>query len=222
MRILKMKDSYLSIFKNYRPNNYKAVFGEYQGKAEYLTHIDINTHEWMNFAIENIDRAKITTNSNFDSSLEYKLQGLMGRGPGNTEKLKFDGTYSSLQHRLLSEQIGKENADKFGLRFDSLKISHMIHKSGHGTVWHTDSETADIYLEKLRKQTGRIKTRDDIKRVWFSIVPWSWGQIFQLGDQVLTHWDAGDVYTFPFDIPHATMNFGFDLKYSVGVIGEKL
>ena len=77
-------------------------------------------------------------------------------------------------------------------------------------------------LDKLEKDTGRKKSLNEIQRVWFSVVPWSWGQLFQLGDQVLTHWDAGDVYTFPFDIPHATMNFGFDLKYSVGVIGEKL
>ena len=217
-----MKDSYLHIFKNYRPNNYNAVFDEYQGKAEYLTHIEIDTRKWLDFAIENIDEAKITTNSDFGSSPEYKLQGLMGRGPGNTEKLKFDGNYSSNQLRLLTEQIGNFNIRKLGLRPDSLKISHLIHKSGHGTLWHNDIETADLYLEKLRKQTGRVKTRDDIKRVWFSVVPWSWGQIFQLGDQVLTLWEAGDVYTFPFDIPHATMNFGFDLKYSVGVIGEKL
>ena len=217
-----MKDDYLYIFKNYRPQNYKLVFDDYKGKAEFLTHIDINTEEWMNFAIKNIDKAQIMFNHDFNSCYPYKLQGLMGRGPDNTEKLKFDGNYSSLQHKLLSEQIGTENAKKLGLRFDSLKISHLIHRPGHGSLWHTDSETADLYLEKLREKTGRIKTRDDIQRVWFSVVPWSWGQIFQLGDQILTHWEPGDVYTFPFDIPHATINFGFDIKYSVGIIGEKL
>ena len=79
MRKSKVKDSYLHIFKNYRPNNYNAVFDEYQGKAEYLTHIEIDTRKWLDFAIENIDEAKITTNSDFGSSPEYKLQGLMGR-----------------------------------------------------------------------------------------------------------------------------------------------
>ena len=217
-----MKDSYLHIFKNYRPNNYKAVFGEYHGKAEYLTHIEIDTRKWLDFAIEHIEDSKVICNDNFDISKEYKLQKLMGRGSHNTEKMKFDGNYSPEQLKFLTEQIGNYNIRKLGLRPDTLKISHMIHKSGHGTLWHTDSETADIYLDKLEKDTGRKKNKDEIQRVWFSVVPWSWGQLFQLGDQVLTHWDAGDVYTFPFDIPHATMNFGFDLKYSVGVIGEKL
>ena len=49
-------------------------------------------------AIENIDISEVATNSNFDSSPEYKLQGLMGRGPGNTEKLKFM-VYTFYLHR---------------------------------------------------------------------------------------------------------------------------
>ena len=126
-----MKDDYLHIFRNYRPHNYKTVFGEYQGKAEYLTHIEIDTRKWLDFAIEHIEESKVVSNSDFKTYNEYKLQGLMGRGPHNTEKMKFDGNYSSRQLRLLTEQLGNYNIRKLGLRPDTLKISHMIHKSGH-------------------------------------------------------------------------------------------
>ena len=54
-----MKDDYLHIFRNYRPHNYKTVFGEYQGKAEYLTHIEIDTRKWLDFAIEHIEDSKV-------------------------------------------------------------------------------------------------------------------------------------------------------------------
>ena len=42
------------------------------------------------------------------------------------------------------------------------------------------------------------------------ITPWMFGQVIQVGGQVITNWNVGDTYTWQGDVWHGAANFGFD------------
>jgi len=204
--------------------NYKKLFNMDQvTEPKLLTHIDIDTDEWLDYLISNTDSAQIYENLMTNSCPEYQfIQYKMGRNEENTRKLKFDSDHGAEQKESLRNLIGDENFIKIGIEPETARVSVLVHRPGHGTCWHTETSGGQRFVEDIKENYGRVVSYDNIKRAWFSVLPWTWGQIFQIGETVLHHWNVGDVYDFDLEVPHATINFGLDLKCTVAVYGEKI
>lgn len=74
---------------------------------------------------------------------------------------------------------------------------------GHMLVWHFDTYATLVKRRNL--------TENDVKNVKRSIVmmnEWNFGQIIQIGKDVLSDWRRGDVFTWNSHTWHGAANFG--------------
>lgn len=89
--------------------------------------------------------------------------------------------------------------------FKQSTISYNFIKitSGHMLVWHYDT-----YATFVRNQNLTINDAENIKRSAVLMTDWVVGQVIQIGNDVITHWKAGDVITWDSFAWHGTCNFG--------------
>lgn len=74
---------------------------------------------------------------------------------------------------------------------------------GHMLVWHFDT-----YATFVRRKDIPQSMWDSIKRSVVMITPWNFGQIIQIGGDILSDWKPGDIYTWNSDTWHGVCNFG--------------
>lgn len=75
--------------------------------------------------------------------------------------------------------------------------------SGRQIVWHFDT-----YATFIKRNKVENKDWDKIKRSLVMLTPWDFGHVIQVGNSVLSHWEAGDTYTWSSDDWHGVANFG--------------
>lgn len=76
---------------------------------------------------------------------------------------------------------------------------------GNNLVWHRDT-----YATFVKFMQSTDEDFDKIRRTVVILEDWSAGQVIQIGNNVISHWQAGDFYTWVGDTWHGAANFGFD------------
>ena len=66
---------------------------------------------------------------------------------------------------------------------------------------------------------GTEEQKKDIKRYWIPLEDWHWGHFIQVGNSVLTHWKAGEIYTWNYGMYHLGANAGIKTRWSCQVTG---
>lgn len=74
---------------------------------------------------------------------------------------------------------------------------------GHMLVWHFDT-----YATFVKRKDIQQESADNIKRSAVMMTDWDCGQVLQVGNEVLSHWKKGDVFTWFSYTWHGTCNFG--------------
>jgi hypothetical protein len=92
-------------------------------------------------------------------------------------------------------KIGSTNGS-FTLNFMKIPVGRII-------PWHCD--TYGYVIKKFNVPDNRIT---DIQRTILFMQDWSFGQVVQFGNSILSHWKAGDVYTWQHEAWHGLANFG--------------
>lgn len=84
-------------------------------------------------------------------------------------------------------------------------ISHNLLKLPPGRVllWHFDAYATFIKHNNL--------LLDDFNRIGRTVVmmnDWKFGQVIQIGNEVISHWSQGDTFSWPNSTWHGASNFG--------------
>jgi len=92
---------------------------------------------------------------------------------------------------------------KIGSTNGSFTLNFMKIPAGRIIPWHCD--TYGYAINKFNVPPDRIT---DIQRTIVFMEDWSFGQVVQFGDSVLSHWKAGELYTWQHEAWHGLANFG--------------
>ena len=75
--------------------------------------------------------------------------------------------------------------------------------AGNMLVWHFDS-----YATFVRRANLTESSADNIFRAVVMLTPWDCGHVLQIGNEVLSHWSQGDLFTWQSYTWHGLCNFG--------------
>jgi len=89
--------------------------------------------------------------------------------------------------------------------FENYNHSHNLLKltPGHMLVWHFDT-----YATFIKRKNIPQADADSIKRSAILMTDWDCGHVIQIGNEVLSHWKKGDVFTWDSYTWHGACNFG--------------
>jgi len=116
-----------------------------------------------------------------------------------------------------------DNRDDLPDDFDSIKnlcslkdatIACFKQDPGNTNPWHFDT-----YQGAVEKGNLTDKERKNVKRYLLFLENWDWGHFLQVGNSVLTHWKAGDMYTWDYGMYHLSTNGGVTPKWTCQVTG---
>ena len=79
---------------------------------------------------------------------------------------------------------------------DAYLTVHM-NPPGSTNPWHYDT-----YEGILKKNLNPRNTFKTIKRILIFIEPWHWGHFLQVGNNIISNWKQGDVYSWDADRYH--------------------
>jgi hypothetical protein len=215
------KNEYEKLLKDRPWEQIESFFGNKSDHTpELVTQININPQDWQQFTVDNWENVQIKWEYEKPFYTEEEnwlvsMNELMGRNKGNTCEYNF-GMNGDTNEKLVA-LLGDDNIKKLGLIKESILIRLILHSPGHGAAWHKDNPANSYRL----KFPDLDHDKNEIVRYWFSAIDWKNGQVFQIGNKVLSHWKAGDVYQIPFGVPHASMNFGYNFKYTIALTGMK-
>ena len=152
--------------------------------APYVTKLDINPDEWVQYTVDHFDTArqeweKPLEHYNKEESLIASLNNKLGRNEHNSFELNY-GLVEQDNLNLI-ELLGPENIDKLGIEHEGILVRLIVNMPGHGVAWHHDA--ANSYFKKF---PGFATSLDEITRLWFSVVPWCNGHWFQIGSSMYT------------------------------------
>lgn len=74
---------------------------------------------------------------------------------------------------------------------------------GHILPWHRD-----YYNHHIKKFMISEYDAHHVSRAVVCLADWTYGQIVQIGSEMLHHWRAGDVFSWPHAAWHGAANFG--------------
>lgn len=74
---------------------------------------------------------------------------------------------------------------------------------GCSLMWHFDTYATFVKFNNISEDNVH-----NVCRTAIMMKDWDRGQVFQVGDEVYTHWQAGDTYTWKGDTWHGMANFG--------------
>ena len=84
-------------------------------------------------------------------------------------------------------------------RYNFLKLT-----PGYNLWWHYDSYSTFVHYNNLSEAEA-----ENINRTIVMLTPWTPGQVLQVGDDVITHWNVGDTHTWSAYTWHGVANFSF-------------
>lgn len=212
------KQDYTNILDERLCDKVDDFFGDKNNvTVSQINHIDISPADWIQFTVDNFDLAQ----QNFEEPKEHYAEDMswlslvnnkLGRNRHNSFELNY-GIKGNTNEQLI-EMLGWDNIDRLGIERDCILIRLLVNMPGNGVPWHWDA--AESYLLRFPEVSGL----DACTRLWFPVVDWCNGHAFQIGNSVLTHWSAGDVWNIPWGVPHASTNFGYNIKYTVSLTGK--
>jgi len=95
--------------------------------------------------------------------------------------------------------------------FEESLVNFQIQVPGQMTPLHTD---------QLYKRRGEGEYAKDMHRILIPISDWSYGQVFQFGNETITHWNRGDVcVNINKNAPHGGANFGMLPRIFLNITG---
>lgn len=134
----------------------------------------------------------------YTTDLKYQLAELHADWSIPRESVKH---YMSLRPTLHN---GLETAlvpfEKYTHNYSLLKLT-----AGHMIVWHFDTYATFVKHNDIQQQDA-----DKIKRSIVMLTPWSFGHVLQIGSEVISGWNVGDIITWSNDTWHGACNFGRD------------
>lgn len=109
---------------------------------------------------------------------------------------------------------------------DDFLKKHNLDKPKNAIVLRVDPGSftrphVDTFKNSLLKNYQNLKF-DDIVRLWIPLENSTFGQAFFVGDEVITSYSAGDVYTFDNYSLHSAANAGLDIRYTLLIYTTKI
>jgi len=108
--------------------------------------------------------------------------------------------YMAFEPRLLFDITAildhLQTKNRYTLNFMKIPPGRLI-------PWHCD--TYGYLIKKFEVSQDRIPL---IQRTIVFMQDWTFGQVAQFGNTVVSHWRAGDIYTWPHEAWHGLANFG--------------
>lgn len=177
----------LDNWKNYKANNY--------GKSKSL--IEISKLDWEEtFCIDEIpkDDSWNTAATNFKLWQEDLY-------------LKWGHRKESTRHYMCFEPKINFNINEIikTINIDTDKFLYNFMKIPVGSVipWHCD--TYGYFVKKFNVAPENIS---NVKRAIIFVDDWSFGQVIQIGKEMLSDWKQGDIFSWNHDAWHGASNFG--------------
>ena len=96
-------------------------------------------------------------------------------------------------------------------------VGTSYYRMNPGSILPRHSDTYRRYIE-LHGLQGREQN------IWRAIVfleDWKSGHYLEVGERAITHWNAGDVVEWRYDVPHMAANMGFTPRYTLQLTGHK-
>ena len=212
------KQQYLDLLDQQPWVEADAWFGNlHKHRCQKVGNISINSTQIIEFTKNNFDLAEVCTEevvqAHWDEGQKIlcKINQRMGRSASNTTELNF-GMQGDSNAQLL-RIIGEHNFQTLGLHSKHVLARLIVNMPGNGLAYHYDNP------KKFYKMFPNVDESANVVRYWFSAIDWLPGQVMQVGDTVLHHWNKGEVYNIPWGVPHASMNFGYHIKYTIGLTG---
>jgi hypothetical protein len=190
-----------------------------------LAQCEIDQDEWIKFTVDNFDQAHQNHEepkphyNDFAKKLATFNKDI-GRNVHNSSELNY-GVEGDTNEKMI-EMFGEKNRKLLNLHADYLFFRCLVKMPGHGVAWHVDhigrytlkfKDELEIDPKTQRCQLGQIV------RLWFPVVDWDNGHMFQISESVLTNWKAGDVYQIPFGMGHCSSNAGYVPQITVSLTG---
>ena len=107
---------------------------------------------------------------------------------------------------------GKELVKKTKLKKPILSL--LLQPVGSVNPWHFDAHTVFTNMNGYDKNK-----KDQVYRFLFFLEDWDWGHFSQIGNNVISNWKSGDVYTWDFQMYHLASNAGIKDRYTLQVTG---
>jgi hypothetical protein len=129
-------------------------------------------------------------------------------------KLELDKFYKDIsmpkecsKHYMAFRPILINGLEKILDIFDNKIYNYNFLKltAGYNLFWHYDSYSTFVKFNNI-DQNSSLK----INRTIVMMDSWKQGQILQVGNDIASHWNAGDTFTWNNDMWHGLSNFGFD------------
>jgi hypothetical protein len=137
------------------------------------------------------------------------------------KKLHISAGYT--EHNTRRYQITSGNNHEFpdfchriaklcGLEHHSMAMIRQ--RPGNVVPWHFDTY-------KMIRDANNIteENASTIKRYLVFLEDWDWGHMLQVGNNVLSNWKKGDIYTWPYGMYHLSCNAGLNDKWTMQVTG---
>ena len=97
---------------------------------------------------------------------------------------------------------------------DYATVACFKQNPGQTTAWHFDTFRGAVKRGNLDNDDAK-----KIRRYLLFLEDWHWGHILQIGNNVLTHWKAGDMYTWEYGMYHLSTNAGIIPKWTCQITG---
>ena len=94
-------------------------------------------------------------------------------------------------------------------------VSLLKQPPGATNPWHYDTHFA---LGQKTNSTEEYLEKNS-RRYLIMLEDWHWGHFIQIGNNVLSQWKAGDIFTWPFGMWHTSANAGIEPKLTMQVTG---
>lgn len=160
-----------------------------------------NDTEYLNSFLEHTEFSRTWNDNLYEITQRYRAYGYNEK---NTLLWKSTAKPKSIEftwQRELLEQLPLDNGIVCLTRQDP----------GQAIPWHQDNF---FMLRRLYPEDHRT-----IVRVLLFMDNWKNGQLLQIGDKFLHHWQRGEVYIWPPDTWHLAGNIGYETKWTCNITG---
>jgi len=164
------------------------------GRFNNITDADLQ--EWF-------ESAEHKTFSGFAKAKDYPIPRWTNYEPNRTVELMHNSKRAKDFSKIekLCDTIG----------FEESLVNFQIQVPGQMTPLHSD---------QLYKRRGESEYAKNMHRILILLSEWSYGQVFQFGNETITHWKRGDVcVNINKNTPHGGANFGMLPRIFLNITG---
>ena len=210
--------------------NYKSLLDEMKKKGSWHFNPSFKSNDAK--YLGNINLSKIMIKSAISSVEKTKLKSaveIFKSDLKNYEKSeiawsKMDNIQSGYnEHNTKFKQVvykKKETMPNWAKKLiikSKLKKAYLaVNMNPPGTInpWHYDT-----YAGLMQQNKNSNYNIDEAMRILIFVDSWKWGHFLQVGNQVITNWRSGDVYTWSYQKYHLASNSGIESRYTIAITG---